>query len=232
MNEIFIIGDVHGCYKTLMALIAKLPKNAQLCFVGDLIDRGKHSKEVVEFVREKGYPCVLGNHEARLLKFKDYFLYDLSYENLDKDWGIYGGMEFIESYQNTTLNFRQEHFDYLSNLPIFLQFNDLKNQQGRHLVVSHSAVGREWKNAHLISQNNYDNYIGEHFLWDRGDFSENTEIFNIFGHTPQDTEFPIITQGIANTDMGCSLKNVFKQPRLCAISFPSLKVIMQDNIED
>ena len=44
----YIIGDVHGCYNTLMALIAKLPKNAKLCFVGDFIGRGPNSKDVVE----------------------------------------------------------------------------------------------------------------------------------------------------------------------------------------
>ena len=44
----YIIGDVHGCYNTLMELIAKLPKDAKLCFVGDLIDRGPNSKDVVE----------------------------------------------------------------------------------------------------------------------------------------------------------------------------------------
>ena len=38
----YIIGDVHGCYDTLMALIAKLPEDAEIVFVGDLIDRGKN----------------------------------------------------------------------------------------------------------------------------------------------------------------------------------------------
>ncbi len=36
----YIIGDVHGEYDTLLALVDKLPKDAKLIFVGDLVDRG------------------------------------------------------------------------------------------------------------------------------------------------------------------------------------------------
>ena len=41
MNEqVYIIGDVHGCYKTLLALIDQFPnkKNSKICFVGDVIE--------------------------------------------------------------------------------------------------------------------------------------------------------------------------------------------------
>ncbi len=39
----YIIGDVHGHYDTLMALVDLLPNDAILVFVGDLIDRGSQS---------------------------------------------------------------------------------------------------------------------------------------------------------------------------------------------
>jgi len=67
---VIIIGDVHGCYKTLQALLAKilLNHNEQICFVGDLIDRGPKSKEVVDFVRDRGHLCVKGNHEDMAVK--------------------------------------------------------------------------------------------------------------------------------------------------------------------
>ena len=51
----YVIGDVHGEYKTLLALIAKLPKNAQLIFVGDLIDRGEYSADIIHFVRKNNH---------------------------------------------------------------------------------------------------------------------------------------------------------------------------------
>ncbi|MCT7603919.1 metallophosphoesterase [Aliarcobacter butzleri] len=65
MENIYIIGDVHGCYKSLIALIDKLPnkEKSKICFVGDLVDRGMYSYEVVKFVMENNYDCVLGNHE-------------------------------------------------------------------------------------------------------------------------------------------------------------------------
>ena len=45
MENIYIISDVHGCYKTLLALIDKLlnKKDSKIVFVGDLVDRGANS---------------------------------------------------------------------------------------------------------------------------------------------------------------------------------------------
>ena len=55
MENIYIIGDVHGCYRSLLALIEQLPRkfDSKICFVGDLIDRGPASADVVEFVRAR-----------------------------------------------------------------------------------------------------------------------------------------------------------------------------------
>ena len=69
MKNIYIIGDVHGCYKTLLALINKLPNkfDSKICFVGDLIDRGSNSKEIIKLIRDNNYDCVLGNHESYMI---------------------------------------------------------------------------------------------------------------------------------------------------------------------
>ncbi len=61
------IGDVHGMFDLLLKLIDKLPKNNELCFLGDLIDRGPESKEVVDYVRDNNHLCVMGNHEDMML---------------------------------------------------------------------------------------------------------------------------------------------------------------------
>ena len=61
---IWVIGDVHGEYEKLLLLLSKLPKDAIVCFTGDLIDRGEESAKVVELVINNGYFCVLGNHEV------------------------------------------------------------------------------------------------------------------------------------------------------------------------
>ncbi|WXG20228.1 metallophosphoesterase [Campylobacter concisus] len=41
-EQIYIIGDVHGCFNTLLELIKQFPnkEKSQICFVGDVIDRG------------------------------------------------------------------------------------------------------------------------------------------------------------------------------------------------
>ncbi len=70
----YVIGDVHGEFDTLMALVAKLSKDAKLIFVGDLIDRGAKSKEVIEFVRQNNHLCVLGNHEELMLTYGESFI--------------------------------------------------------------------------------------------------------------------------------------------------------------
>ena len=71
-----IIGDVHGCIKTLRALIVNIiqpAKNDKLIFVGDYVDRGPDSKGVISYVMElrlMGYNLVLlkGNHEDMMLQ--------------------------------------------------------------------------------------------------------------------------------------------------------------------
>ena len=69
MENIYIIGDVHGCYRSLLALIEQLPHkfDSKICFVGDLIDRGPASADVVELVHVRGYDAVMGNHEKRFV---------------------------------------------------------------------------------------------------------------------------------------------------------------------
>ncbi len=47
---IWVIGDVHGEYKKLRSLLVKIPKDENICFVGDLIDKGEKSAEVVNLV--------------------------------------------------------------------------------------------------------------------------------------------------------------------------------------
>ena len=57
MSRRLFIGDVHGHYDGLMQLVAIISptKEDTLHFVGDLIDRGPKSFQVVKYVREQGY---------------------------------------------------------------------------------------------------------------------------------------------------------------------------------
>lgn len=80
-----IIGDIHGCYDELLALLTKLgygqmmadpichPDDRQVIFVGDLADRGPNSpgvlKTAMEMVNTKNALAVLGNHDDKLRRW-------------------------------------------------------------------------------------------------------------------------------------------------------------------
>ena len=101
----YIVGDLHGRLDLLDQLIDKIhddirrrpARKVLLVFVGDLIDRGPNSAEVVERLRTYRHPKVqtvflLGNHEEVLLRI-------LAGEtDLITKWRWFGGTECLKSY--------------------------------------------------------------------------------------------------------------------------------------
>lgn len=104
----FAIGDIHGCVFPFKSLLKKLElaEKDQLFLLGDLIDKGHESKEVVDFTIElmnkgfKIYP-IRGNHEQSFLTASNC------------------GVEFFTSYLE-----KNETDDFLENIEVYLKFFD------------------------------------------------------------------------------------------------------------
>ena len=101
----YVVGDIHGRLDLLEELLAKIHADLQhraapkalLVFVGDLIDRGPSSAQVVERLRtyrRHGIRPVfiLGNHEEVLLRIID------GDRSLISSWLQFGGLQCLESY--------------------------------------------------------------------------------------------------------------------------------------
>lgn len=75
-DNIVAVGDVHGCIEQLINLYKYLPsgKNA-IVILGDMVDRGPASGEVVRFLAKDNHTyCLLGNHDDRHIRYEEHKL--------------------------------------------------------------------------------------------------------------------------------------------------------------
>ena len=64
MSKTYVMTDIHGRLEDLLRLMDQIPPGSKLIFLGDYIDRGSQSAEVVAYVRSlEGAICLRGNHE-------------------------------------------------------------------------------------------------------------------------------------------------------------------------
>jgi serine/threonine protein phosphatase 1 len=99
MDRVFAISDIHGCFNPFYEIIVntlKLKKSDQLILLGDYIDRGKQTKEVIDLIidlNRKGFniTSLAGNHEIMLIdSYFDRELLPL--------WLVNSGMSTLESF--------------------------------------------------------------------------------------------------------------------------------------
>jgi serine/threonine protein phosphatase 1 len=70
-DQLYVVGDVHGCHSTLDRLLAELEPTPEdlVIFVGDLVRKGPNSASVVDLVRSRpNFMSVRGNNEEKLLR--------------------------------------------------------------------------------------------------------------------------------------------------------------------
>jgi protein phosphatase len=207
-----IIGDVHGCIEELLELLQKLgyvveigdgrytvqpPEGRKLIFVGDLVDRGPGTPEVLRVVSGMvgaGQAfCVPGNHDVKLVKA-------LRGRDVKLTHGLADSMRQLEK---ESPEFRHEMAKFLDGLISHYVFDDGK------LVVAHAGLKESM-------QGRGSGGVREFALF--GETTGETDEFGlpvrynwaadyrgkalvVYGHTPQPE--PLWLNNTVNIDTGC-----------------------------
>lgn len=144
----YCIGDVQGCYAELEALMHTVNYTSSkdhLWFVGDLVNRGPKSLEVLRLVKElPNTKIVLGNHDLHLLNFY-HKIVDFEAGHLEPILTAPDGRELVEWLrQQPLLYYSQEH----------------------HCVVVHAGIYPGWnlKSAVAYAKEAENMLRGKHYL--------------------------------------------------------------------
>ena len=207
---IYAIGDIHGRSDLLIKIHKLILEDSKsrkssrkvLIYLGDYIDRGSDSKEVIDILInhplqgfEKIY--IKGNHEYFMMLF-------LEGHDVGKSWLKWGGEATLHSYgvalrdkngQRPDYNIMKESFD--KNIPedhkIFLNSLDNYHTEGDYLFI-HAGLRPEIP----IEEQNINDMVSirEEFFNSTYDFGKTI----IFGHTIFDK--PFIKKGKIGIDTG------------------------------
>jgi serine/threonine protein phosphatase 1 len=116
-NDIYVVGDVHGCRETLARLLDRLAPSGDdlVVFVGDLVRKGPNSKATLDLVRTRSnFRTVRGNNEQKLID----------------------GRASVDSLTD-------EDLSYLESLPVMLSWDDVAVVHGgidhRKPLAEHTA---------------------------------------------------------------------------------------------
>jgi serine/threonine protein phosphatase 1 len=131
---IAVVGDIHGCLHTLTNLIAQIKQkypSIEIYSVGDLVDRGNFSYEVVEFVKSENIQFVPGNHDYMMY----YFIKNPSHE-IGRPWPYNGYETTLISY-NERFDKLNEHLDLIVSQPLYYNLDDC--------FISHAGISKSMK---------------------------------------------------------------------------------------
>ena len=142
-----IIGDIHGCYDELHELLQSMgyaievaeggwprvshPLGRKAVFVGDLVDRGPKTPDVLKLVmgsiKSGTAYCVAGNHDVKLAR-------KLNGRDVKMTHGL---AESVAQLECETAEFRSQVYDFLDRLVSHYVFD------GGQLVVAHAGLREE-----------------------------------------------------------------------------------------
>jgi serine/threonine protein phosphatase 1 len=190
-QRVYAIGDVHGRLDLLLPLLAHIRDDIatraaadnHVVFLGDLIDRGPYSAEMLEYAVDHlpgfaTFHVLMGNHEEAMLR-----ALDPRESRIENRWLKFGGYETLASYgfpvatlgemlppvEELRRYIPERHHAFLETLPDALRFGDY--------VLVHAGVR---PGIALEDQDAADmRWIRQDFLEHRGDFGA----FVVHGHS-------------------------------------------------
>ncbi|TWT81858.1 Serine/threonine-protein phosphatase 2 [Planctomycetes bacterium CA13] len=119
----FVIGDIHGCSKALRTLIETIDPTCgdELIFLGDYIDRGPDSKDVIDQLIALHSRCrvvaLRGNHEIMLM--------GVVTAGLDSAiWSQSGGQTTIASYGGSIEKIPEKHLAFFRSLRAYYETDE------------------------------------------------------------------------------------------------------------
>lgn len=233
MRTIFI-GDVHGCHLTLDKLVNEtlnIQLDDHLIMLGDYVDRGPRSKQVIDFLidlKEKGQNLTLlkGNHESM---FQDTW----NMEPRDEDYDIWkscnGGRETLESFGVGHSRFIDARYlDFLKSLALFTEIVNPPTIAA-HAGLDFSAPDPLTPTRHMLWIRPWDMNVNKAWLGKR---------ILVHGHTP--TRRSEIEAELANLeedqilciDNGCFQKGRDGYGNLCAFDATNRKLYFEPCIDN
>ena len=196
MSRYIAITDIHGELEKLESVLSKIETRHDdiFVFMGDYIDRGSKSKEVVDRVIEQSNynKCIylIGSHEYAMMHSKTDEYYQWLYDN-------YGGPATTKSYGGFN-NIMKIHGEFYKNLK-FYYLTD------KYLFV-HAGIN---PNYSLEEQDEVDLvYIRSAFFNNKHRLPQKI----IFGHTEFDK--PFVREDKIGIDLGCGK---YKNAHLCGL---------------
>lgn len=139
------IGDIHGLMKLTKELLVKMgytvtdknishPEGRKLLFLGDFIDRGPDSLEVVELIKfavSKGHYAIIGNHEQKLIT---------SYEQFRNGKEVKGGISGKITLMNLIKRSQKDQLsiiNFLKSLPFYYTYEGRTKVLFTHANIVH-----------------------------------------------------------------------------------------------
>lgn len=166
--RVLVVSDIHGQYDAFIRLMDYVKFNRaedKLILLGDLIDRGPKSYQVVQWAISNKVIVIKGNHEQMLLEFLEDKLPNKDYCN-----SFVGGLATIQSYEGVSNSTFKKHVDFIASAPIIKTYND------KNIIFVHAGYNVD---KDVYSQNINDS------VWDDTKFYTGPGIKNktvIFGH--------------------------------------------------